>query len=111
MSLFDLPVGTPVVIYLREPKEKIWGLLGSLSPAGIAMRGIDLAAFDDWMRQEARGEEPMLGLVTLFYPMHRVERLEKDETVGPVVSYAERFAREVGHTVQENLGVDATRAN
>lgn len=111
MSLFDLPAGAPIVLFLREPKEKIWGLLGSLSPAGVSLRGIDLAAFDDWMRQEARGEEPMLGLVTLFYPMHRVERLEKDETVGPVISYADRFAREVGHTVQENLGVDATRAN
>ena len=43
--------------------------------------------------------------------MHRVERLEKDETVGPVISYAERFAKEVGRTVQETLGLQGTRAN
>jgi hypothetical protein len=111
VSLFDLAPGSPIVLYLREPREKIWGLLGSLTPAGIVMRGIDLAAFEDWMRQEARGEEQLLGLGTLFYPMQRVERLERDESVGPVISYAERFAREVGHSVQENLGLDGTRAN
>jgi hypothetical protein len=111
VSLIELPAGSPIVLYLREPKEKIWGLLGSLTPAGVLLRGIDLAAFEDWLRQEVRGEEVLLGLVTLFYPMHRVERLEKDETIGPVVSYCERFAREVGRTVQESLGLQATRAN
>ncbi len=108
---FELSPGAPVVLYLRDPKEKIWGILGSLTPAGIVLRGIDLAAFEDWMRQEARGEEDLLGLVTLFYPMHRLERLEKDETVGPVMSYAERFALEVGRTVQETLGLQGPRAN
>ena len=66
MSPFDLTEGTPVVLYLQSPKEKIWGLLLSLGPAGIVIRGIDLAAFDDWMRQEARGDELLLGLTTLF---------------------------------------------
>lgn len=111
MNPFELTLGAPIVLYLRDPKEKIWGILGSLTPAGIVLRGIDLAAFEDWMRQEVRGEEDLLGLVTLFYPMHRVERLEKDETVGPVISYAERFAKEVGRTVQETLGLRGTRAN
>lgn len=92
-----------MVLYLQNPKEKIWGLLLSLGPAGIVVRGIDLAAFDDWMRQEARGEEVLIGLSTLFYPMDRVERLERDETVGPVTSYADRFAREVGRTINDVL--------
>jgi hypothetical protein len=61
--------------------------------------------FDDWMRQEARGEERMIGLSTIFYPMHRVERMERDETIGPIVSYADRFAHEAGRTVLEALGV------
>ena len=51
------------------------------------MRGLDIAVFDDWMRQEARGEETGLGLSTLFYPMHRLERMERDETLGPIESY------------------------
>jgi hypothetical protein len=103
---FDLAEGTPVVLYLQNPKEKVWGVLLSLGPAGIVIRGLDLAAFDDWMRQEARGDETLLGLSTLFYPMMRVERLERDETVGPVTSYADRFAREVGRTILDALGLD-----
>ena len=98
--------GTPVVLYLREPKEKVWGLLLSLEAAGVVVRGIDLRAFDDWMRQELRGEEPELGLATLFYPMHRLERVERDETIGTVPGYADRFAREVGRTVQQVLGFE-----
>lgn len=101
MADFELNAGSPVVLYLRDPKEKIWGLLLSMTTAGIAVRGIDLTVFDDWMRQEARKEEVLLGLLTLFYPMHRVERLERDESVGPITSYADRFASEVGRTVDE----------
>ena len=70
---------------------------------------IDLAAFDDWMRQEARRDEPYLGLTTLFYPMGRVERMEKDETLGPISSYSARFAREVGRSVRAVLGLEPDR--
>ncbi len=101
----SLSAGDPVIVYLQVPKEKVWGLLVSLGTAGVVVRCIDLAAFDDWMRQEARGDEPYLGLSTVFYPMNRVERMERDETVGPVVSYADRFAREVGRSVREAVGL------
>jgi len=102
---FELAERMPVVVYLREPKEKVWGLLLSLNPTGVVVRGLDLAAFDDWMRQEAKGETPLLGLLTLFYPMHRLERLERDESLGPLMSYADRFHGEVGRTVFESLGL------
>lgn len=101
-----LESGAPVVLYLQDPKEKVWGLLLSLEPAGVTVRGIDLRTFDDWMRQEARADDPELGLLTLFYPMHRVERLERDESIGTLSSYADRFAREVGRTVQQVLGFE-----
>ena len=60
---FDLTGGTPVILYLQAPKEKIWGILVSLTPAGIVLRGLDLAVFDDWMRQEARGDHVLVHLV------------------------------------------------
>lgn len=101
---FDLGAGSPVVLFLQQPKEKIWGILLSISNPGVVVRGIDLAVFDDWMRQEVRGEEPLIGLVTLFYPIHRLERLELDETIGPLLSYADRFADEVGRSVLEVSG-------
>jgi hypothetical protein len=105
LAALELAAHAPVVLYLQSPKEKIWGLLLSVGTAGIVLRGIDLVIFDDWMRQEARGNERVLGLSTIFYPMHRVERMERDETIGPIISYADRFARESGRTVLEAVGV------
>src|ERR687891_646341 len=61
----SLSAGDPVILYLQVPKEKVWGLLVSLGTAGVVVRCIDLAAFDDWMRQEARRDEPYLGLSTV----------------------------------------------
>jgi hypothetical protein len=102
----SLSAGDPVILYLQVPKEKVWGLLVSLGTAGVVVRCIDLAAFDDWMRQEARRDEPYLGLSTVFYPMNRVERMERDQTMGPVISYADRFAREVGRSVRAVIGIE-----
>jgi hypothetical protein len=100
--------GTPVLLYLHSPREKVFGVLVSLQPAGVAVRGIELAAFEDWLRQEARGEGG-LGLVTLFYPMNRIERVEKDETVGGLEGIADRFHRETGRTVLEAAGLSSRR--
>jgi hypothetical protein len=100
--------GTPVLLYLHSPREKVFGVLVSLLQAGVALRGIDLAAFEDWLRQEARGEEG-LGLVTLFYPMNRVERLERDETVGGIEGMADRFHRETGRSILEAAGLSSRR--
>ena len=98
--------GTPVLLYLHSPREKVFGVLVSLQPAGVAVRGIELAAFEDWLRQEARGEKG-LGLVTLFYPMNRIERVEKDETVGGLEGIADRFRRETGRSVLEAAGLSS----
>jgi hypothetical protein len=106
-AAFGIHEGDAVILYLQAPKEKVWGLLLQLHTAGIVMRCIELGAFEDWMRQEARGDEPYLGLTTIFYPMGRVERMEKDEDLGPMASYAARFEREVGRTVRAVLGLEA----
>ena len=100
--------GTPVLLYLHSPREKVFGVLMSLEPAGIAVRGIELAAFEDWLRQEARGEKG-LGPVTLFYPMNRIERVEKDETAGDLEGFAERFRRATGRSVLEAAGLSTRR--
>jgi hypothetical protein len=93
--------GAPVVLYLVEPKEKVWGLLASVTPAGVVLRGMSLESFEDWIRQEAREAEELIGLVTLFYPLARIERMEQDESTAILTGYADRFAREVGRTVHE----------
>ena len=106
LAALGLGEGDAVILYLQAPKEKVWGLLLSLQGAGLVLRGIELGAFEDWMRQHARGEEVTLGLSTVFYPMARVERMEKDETLGPIASYSARFEREVGRTVRAVLGLE-----
>jgi len=83
-------------------------MLVSLDPAGVALRGIELSAFEDWLRQEARGEEG-LGPVTVFYPANRVERVEKDETLGALEGFAARFRRETGRSVAEAAGLSSRR--
>jgi hypothetical protein len=100
--------GTPVLVYLHSPREKVFGVLLSLEPAGVAVRGLALGAFEDWLRQEARGEKG-LGLAALFYPMNRVERVEKDETVGGLEGIADRFRRETGRSVLEAAGLSSRR--
>ena len=54
--------GTPVVLYLQEPKEKVWGLLIGLETSGVVVRGLDLQTFDDWMRQEPATTTPSSAL-------------------------------------------------
>jgi hypothetical protein len=98
--------GSPVIVYLHTPREKVFGVLLALQPAGLVLRGIDIAAFEDWMRQEARGEGEGLGLVTLFFPMSRVERMECDESAGGFEGFADRFQRETGRTVAEAAGFE-----
>lgn len=101
--------GSPVIVYLHSPKEKVWGVLLSIDAAGVSVRGLDLRIFDEWMRQEARGAEALLGVSTLFYPISRLERLELDERVGPVPAYSERFAEEVGRSAVEAAGMGEER--
>lgn len=103
----DALEGCPAVLYLNDPKERIWGLVVSISAAGVVIRGLRLDSFEDWMRQEARQEDELLGLVTSFYPLPRIERLEEDRSVGSVVSFSQRFADAVGRTVQDAIAARA----
>lgn len=100
--------GAIVIVNLVNPKEKFWGVLRSLTPVGLTIRGINLDSFEDWIRQLARGEEEdqTLDLVTMFVPLFRLERLFLDEPVGAVKSYAERFRDVVGKSPQSYLELE-----
>ena len=97
--------GDLVILHLINPTEKFWGVLDELMGAGIVLRAINVNSFDEWMNQAARREPLDLGLVTMFVPLFRVERMFLDEQVGEVESYAQRFARHVGLSVHEFLGL------
>ena len=93
-----------VLVSLQNPKEKFWGVVLSVQTSGITVRGIDLNSFDDWSRSVAKGDGDM-GLSTTFFPIHRVERVTLDETVGSVLSLAETFEARVGQDVWSFLGL------
>ncbi len=95
---------SPIVINLQNPREKYWGILLSITDAGVNVRGIDLNSFEDWTREVAKGEETM-GLSTVFFPMHRVERIDLDENIGGIKSQAEVFESRVGTDVWTHLGL------
>jgi hypothetical protein len=105
----DLAPGTPVLVYLQSPREKVFGVLVSLAPAGIVVRGLDLLSLEDWMHQEARGETSGLGLASVFYPMWRLERMERDESVGELEGLADRFHRLTGRPFVEAAGLGRRR--
>ena len=94
-----------VVLNLINPKEKFFGVLASLSPAGVTLRGINLDSFEDWVRQVAHDEEPNLALMTMFVPLFRVERIFLDEPAGSIQSYAQRFEQVVGKPLTQFLGI------
>ena len=87
-----------VLVNLQNPREKVWGILLSIEASGLNVRGIDLNSFDDWSRSVGRGESEM-GLSTMFLPIHRVERVNQDESVGSIRSLADLFEERVGKDV------------
>lgn len=96
-----------VVVSLHSPKEKLWGELLSLHPAGITLRGIDLNYFDEFVRQVLHPEGERVGLPTLFFPMARVERIALDEPSGSIPSLAEMFEQRVGRSLRDYLALFA----
>jgi hypothetical protein len=88
--------GALVLLSLHNPREKFWGVLQQTTSAGIVVRGLDVNTYEDWLVQEAGRAEPMVGPTSVFFPIDRVERMELDETVGPVESLASRFAAKTG---------------
>ena len=94
-----------VLVHLQNPREKVWGILLSIQASGITLHGIDLNSFDDFCRSVARGESEM-GLSTTFLPIHRVERVNQDETIGSVQSFADIFEARVGTDVWTHLGLE-----
>ena len=95
-----------IILNLVNPKEKFFGVLTALSPAGVTMRGINLDSFEDWIHQIARNEEPDLDLITMFVPLFRVERIFLDEPSGAIKSYSQRFEEVVGIPIATFLGLE-----
>lgn len=86
--------GALVIVTLAGPREKYWGAILHLSAKGISIRGIDVSSFDDLASQIKNGEPFTSGVI--FFPMHRVERIELDLPEGNILSLSQRFAQKTG---------------
>jgi hypothetical protein len=92
--------GDSVVIVLREPREKLLGILDEITVAGITVRAIDLSYFDEWARSISAGE-PYLPMDDYFLPMWRVERVARDEANQTIPSMADQFETRTGRKLTE----------
>ena len=86
--------GTMTVVTLANPREKFWGILLALTAEGLTLCGIELASFEDLISMIKEGEPFSPGVV--FFPMHRLERMELDLPDGSIPSLYQRFTAKTG---------------
>ena len=92
-----------VIVSLHSPRERFFGRLLDIATHGITVRGIDLNAFDDWMDHITHREESGVQPTTVFFPLHRIEKIIMDEGIGAIPSLADTFLTKVGTTVLDHL--------
>lgn len=97
--------GALVLITLNSPREKFWGAVLEVNPAGISVRGVDLNSFDE-VTGMLRSDEHVMA-ATVFFPLNRLERMELDVNNGPIPSLAERFHSKAGRSAAQFLGVES----
>lgn len=95
--------GDSVLLYLRDPHEKMWGVLRERDASGLTVEGLDLSSFDAWTAQVERGEDGIRPSL-FFLPMARVERVLLDRGTPSLPSLSDLFLRRTGRTVQTELG-------
>ena len=95
-----IEINNPVVLVLHSPREKFWGILQEINASGIFVRGIDLNAFDEFVRS-TQNNEGFYGLSSVFFPLWRVERISKDERSGEIPSMIEQFEYRTGLSITD----------
>ena len=91
-----------MLVTLNTPREKFWGAILEITAAGLSVRGIDLNSFDDFIGLVREGEPVSPSAV--FFPMHRVERIELDLRNGEFPSLCDRFLAKTGRQAATILG-------
>ena len=92
-----------IIVNLLSPKERFLGRLLELHSAGVTVRGIDLNAFEDWIVNVRNHEETGVRPTTIFFPLHRVEKIILDEGIGVIPSLSDTFLTKVGTTIEDEL--------
>jgi len=91
-----------VVVTLSNPRDKFWGMILALAPEGLSVSGIDLSSVDDLAIMVKDGEPFTPSVV--FFPMHRIHRIELDLPDGDIPSLSQRFQAKTGQEPSALLG-------
>ena len=91
-----------VIATLSNPRDKFWGVVLALTVEGLSLCGAELASFDDLIAVVKEGGP--LSPAVVFFPMHRLERVELDLPDGDVPSLSQRFASRTGLEAAAALG-------
>src|ERR1700723_4306930 len=83
-----------VVLTLGNPREKLLRMILALAGESLSMTGIEMASFEDFVVMVKDGESFTPAVV--FFPMHRIERIELDLPDGNLPSLSQRFAAKTG---------------
>lgn len=86
--------GALVIATLSSPREKFWGMILALAAEGLSLSGVELASFED-LTVMVRDGEPFTPAV-VFFPLHRIERVELDLPDGTLPSLSQRFLAKTG---------------
>jgi len=86
--------GASVIATLANPRERFWGMILALAPAGSSTSGVELAPYEDLTVMVRDGEVSTPAVV--FFPMHRIERMELDLPDGSLPSLSQRFFSRTG---------------
>jgi hypothetical protein len=97
--------GSMVVVTLGNPRDKFWGRILALAPEGLSMTGLELASFEDFVVMVKDGE--CFSPAVVFFPMHRIERIELDLPDGSLPSLSQRFSTKTGFDPAVLLGQPA----
>jgi hypothetical protein len=95
--------GALVVVTLSNPRDKFWGMILALAPEGLSVSGIELASVDDLAGMVKGGD--LFTPSVVFFPMHRIHRIELDLPYGDAPSLSQRFQAKTGQEPSAVLGL------
>lgn len=95
--------GALVILYLREPREKVWGIMTGLDATGVALRGLDLESFADWLRGLSGHDDAGVSPSSVFYPLRRVEKILMDEEAHGIPSFSRQCVMRTGEVPERLL--------
>jgi hypothetical protein len=98
-----MQVNSFVIVNLHSPRERFVGRLIEIGAPGVTLRGLDLMSFEDWMNDISHEEESGVRATTIFFPLHRVDKIMLDENLGGIPSLANTFLTRTGISIDDYL--------